>query len=488
MRLDEYEWSRNPRGLHVYSIYQTPLEIERYSAPRFGWAKLLAAGTEYVDDSVALLSRGITPIVRLYLGRWGAAPANRRLLDIMQAFRSVGVRWFEFYNEPNLGVEWQEGFDPSWQDTDNVIRPLMDNWLSWAEFTISIGGYPGFIPLAESDNFPYASIRWMDAFLNYLADNHYDRFRAVLANGAYCATHPYILNHFYQEIPGRGATSARPPEQQNAREGGWHFEYPYDPICQRDDPGRTIYGGTALTPNGDPVGLLAMGQMFNERCATIWGTQAIPVVGTEGGIFPFRGTQTVYQQDTRYPPYNGDSQAHATVAMFEWIANAAPPWFFGVTLWKEDDYYVPTRARAIDLLEQIPPVLKTIPPLETMGDAPVGTVTPVPTGPGPIHGQADYHLVLLSAGLSADWFFETARSYYQTFRPIVTQQSELIDYIPNAQSLGATLIVSAELAEITRSTLQQAYPNVYLDVIVADDLDRVRDIFDTRVRVNRRFG
>ena len=40
--------------------------------------------------------------------------------------------------------------DPNWQDTNNMIGPLMDNWLLFAEFVISLGCYPGFPPLAES--------------------------------------------------------------------------------------------------------------------------------------------------------------------------------------------------------------------------------------------------------------------------------------------------------------------------------------------------
>ena len=106
MRLSDYVWSRNPRGLHVSSIYQTPLEVSRYGQIHAGWAKLMAAGYEYVDDAQVLMSMGITPVVRLYLGRYGAGPFDQNLRSIMDAFIAVGVKWFEFYNEPNLGVEY----------------------------------------------------------------------------------------------------------------------------------------------------------------------------------------------------------------------------------------------------------------------------------------------------------------------------------------------------------------------------------------------
>ncbi len=487
MRLDEFQWSRNPRGLHVASIYQTPLPIERYQAMRCGWCKLIAAGYEYVDDCAALLSAGITPIVRLYLGRWGARPFDRFWRDIMIAFASVGVKWFEFYNEPNLGVEWPEGFDPDWRDFDNVIKPLMDNWLSWAEFTITLGGYPGFIPLAESDHPQYASVRWMEAFLQYLHTAHFDRFRNVLANGAYCATHPYILNHFYQQVPGGGPWSARPPAAQNAEEGGWHFEYPYDPICQRADPGRTVYGGTAQTPHGDPVGLIAMGRMFNERCGVLFGSQAVPVVGTEGGIFPFR--DNVFQQDNRYPPYSEVNHGEATAAMFRWSAEQAPPWFFGVTLWKEDEYYIPGPVRTIGRLGELPVVLKQVPPIEVMGSGFVGGPRAIPQyGPGPIQGAADFHFVVLAPGLDSSWFFETARTYWDRFRPIVTTDLSLVDHIPFSQSAAITIISPPDLIETLRQAASLPYPNAYLDIIEATTREAVATIFANRVAVDRRFG
>jgi hypothetical protein len=479
MRLDQYIWSRNPRGLHVQRALITPLDYSRWTEPHFGWVKLVSAEHEYVDDAMDFLSRGITPIVRLYVERPGAMPFDGRMRDLTLQFVRAGVKWFEFYNEPNLPIEWPGGQWISWQNFDGMIRPLMDNWMIWAEFIAGLGCYPGFTALAESAAPESSSVRWMDAFLNYLSQAHFNRFATLLNNGLYCATHPYILNHFYQEIPGQGATSARPPEAQNAREPGWHFEYPYDPISQTTDPGRTVFGGTAKTPHGDPTGLVAMGQMFNERCAQIWGTQAVPVVGTEGGIFPFND-EVSYQQDNRYPPYNRDSQAEATIAMFEWSARQAPPWFFGVCLWKEDEYYKLGPVRAIERLRETPPLYKTVPPLEVMK---------APPGPGPIHGEPTFHAIILAPGLQPDWFFDTAQAYWNRFRPLVTTGWDFIQYIPNNKSLAATVIAPADMVQSMTTTLQQQYPNVLLDVIVADpDLESVADEFNARVWSDRRFG
>jgi hypothetical protein len=487
MRLDQYVWSRNPRGLHVQRVLITPLDYSRWQKPHFGWVKLVAAQDEYIDDAANFIAMGITPVVRLYVERPGAMGMTPYMRDLTLGYARAGVKWFEFYNEPNLPIEWPPGANITWQNFDGIIRPMMDNWIQWAEFIIGLGCYPGFTALAESDAPDSAAVRWMDAYLSYLNQAYHDRMGAVLANGAFCATHPYILNHFSQEIPGQGPTSARPPEQQNAREGGWHFEYPYDPICQKTDPGRTVYGGTALTPNGDPVGLTAMGSMFNERCAAMWGTQAIPVVGTEGGIFPFPKTAEIpfYQQDNRYPPYTHESQAEATVAMFEWIANQAPAWFFGVCLWKEDDYWEPGPARAITRLIETPPILKNVPPTEVMAS---GSAAPT-FGPGPIQGEPTYHVVLLAPGLDPKWFFDTARAYWNVFRPVVSPVWDFIYDIPHDRSLAVTVISTVDMAQIMSDVVKKQYPNVYFDLIVAaGDLSNVADILNGRVYSNRRFG
>ncbi len=224
-----------------------------------------------------------------------------------------------------------------------------------------------------------------------------------------------------------------------------------------------------------------MGRMFNERCAEYWGTEAIPVLGTEGGIYPFpKDSQTpFYQQDTRFPPYTHESQAEATLAMFEWITNTAPAWFFGVCLWKEDDYYEPGPARAITRLIETPPLLRTVPPIDVLPGV----------GPGPIHGEPDFHMVILAPGLEPQWFFETAQAYWNTFRPIVTSNWTLVEFVPHTKSLAVTVIAPPDMADSMRASIQAKYANVLFDLIVADtDLDSVAEVFNSRVWANRRFG
>jgi hypothetical protein len=490
MLLSDYEWSRNPRGMHNSDVFSYNLDFGMYQRTRMGWVKLVVAGPELIRLLPQFYDLNITPIVRLYMPRVGADPMTRERAAVYEAYAREGVKWFEFYNEPNLGIEWPFGVEPDWRNA-RQIAALCENWLTWAEFIISMGCYPGFIALAESAERGVGAVQWMDAMLNYLAANQYDRFLNVLRGGAYCATHPYILNHFYQEVPGGGPLSARPPRTQNGEEGGWHFEYPYDPISQADDPGRTVYGGTRLTPFGDPTGLTAMGRMFNERCARLFGTQAIPVVGTEGGIWDWPAPgEGFLQQDDRFPPYDNRSQAEATVAMFTWIAAQAPRWFFGLTLWKED-IYLDKGGQALSRLTDVPQRPFDVPDIPVMSDGSVPVFTDNLRGPGPILGQADFHMVLLDNQLDPDFFFRTAQDYWDEFRPIVTTTVEFFELMPYEKSLAVTLLVTAERQFDAEQLIRENYPNTYLDSIVIDEeegLERLAQIFALRVDRGLRFG
>lgn len=507
MLLNEYQWSRNPRGIHNAGVFATP-HYDRYRGIRAGWIKLVSAEDEYVDNIQTFLAAGITPIVRLYRAGSCGLPADTRSYGEVRRYVQAGARWFELWNEPNLGHEWPGGYghaiDP--RDTTNIIAPLMNHWLDWAERVIALGGYPGFIPLAESAVMPLAAIPWIQAMMNYLNAVHHDRFLYVVRNGLWCATHPYIYNHFYQEMPGGGPLSARPPEQQNAAEGGWHFQYPYDPISQASDPGRTVWGGTPSTPLGDPVGLIAMGRAFMELLQRFFGSGAVvPVVASEGGIWPWPGPdEGVRRDDSRFPGFTWESHAEATAAMFDWIANAAPPWFFGLTLWKEDDYYDGPHgvAPAVRRLEGTSSPPKNVPAIgltSTGGPPPVVTtpgppptpeivVVEVPEGPGPVHGTPDYHFVLLAPGLNADWFFQAAEAYWARFRPTVMDTDALIALLPYHKSLAVTVIAPPDQVARMNEQIRERWPTIWYDLVIAETAQGLAEVLNGRVAVGRRFG
>ena len=475
MQLNEYEWSGNPRGLHNEGAYK-PIVRDRYPRLQLGWYKFVTGGEEFAPDCAWLLSNNITPVIRIYRQSPGAAPMNASMRNQWGIYRDVGVKWFEFYNEPNLrNPEWgdapQGGISST--NTEGVIKPLCENWLDFAEYIIGIGGYPGFTSFSETVGVD-GGLQWQDAMLKFIRDHHMDRFQKIIQNGMWAAVHPYTLNHFYQEVPGQPGTP-RLPEQYNAEEPGWHFEYPYDPYTQAYDPGRTVWGGTPKTPYGDPNGLTAMGIAFQQRLKEWFGADPVPAVGTEGGIYPLPIHES-QRTDPRFPAYDRNQHAEATVALFNWMATSGPEWLFGVCLWKEDEYFN----------NGLPAVQR----LEAVQQIPRGGVwVSRGRGPGPVHGDPTFHMVVLAPGLETSWFFETARSYWNTFRPIVTSSWDFIDYIPYEQSLAVTVITPPDMAASMSEAIQRKYPNVLFDLVITNgDQTGIADVFNNRVWSNRRFG
>lgn len=504
MNLRDYRWSKNPRGLHKQGA-PAPVRIENFTFPKMGWAKLVTDSAEYIDLVKLLTAEGCTPILRLYRERMCGLPAFEYWYDLCRQYIEAGCLWFELYNEPNYEIEWpmSDGagrpLDVHWQNETGCIKPLMDNWLDWAERIIEMGGYPAFPGMTETVQPNLATVHWLDVCVKYLRDHHRVRFKNVIANGLWCATHPYLLNHFYQEPIGGPSSKARPYNQLNGNTGGWHFEYPYDPLQQKDDPGRTVYGGTDLTPYGDPNGLVACGRLFQDLLKKYFKAGPVPVVGTEGGIHPIPNPGKLEQPDIRYPPYDRQAHGEATVAMFRWIVEQAPNWFWGVTLWIENSYFYSgdVATPAILRLSGEPVLYKDVLSLNTgypeksagagsSGKQPTASAI---TGPGPLaSGSPDYHWLILAPGLQADWFFQSANRYWQTFRPTVLANWDLIDMLPYSKTLAVTVLARSDTVAYMDKNVRDKWPNIYYDPIVFDTMEEMRAELERRATYMKRFG
>ena len=266
------------------------------------WVKLLDDGSgasRHVCEK--LLDKDIIPVVRIYRGRPNPGRLSDRDKQTIAEFTALGVRYFECNNEPNLPVEWQPG---EWQAGG---RPdvVMENWLVDAEAIIGLGGLPAFPALAQSGyHSEHGSIPWYVNAFRWLDENAHNPAMNVFRNGAWLAVHNVTWNHCYLD-----------------EEGVWHFEYPYDPICQADQPGKTIMDDdNSLLGHRVPVQLLEKH----------FGLQ-VPVISTEGGVLAPKGGWQ--QWDSRYPGYNYNGHAERTVAMFQWLRENADEYFFAICPW-----------------------------------------------------------------------------------------------------------------------------------------------------------
>jgi hypothetical protein len=257
---------------------------------------------------------------------------------------------------------------------------------------------------------------------------------------------------------------------------------------QSHRPGITTISGDAEYPHGDVIGVAGAGEAFLLKAYQLFGGGAIPVVGTEGGIIPVPVNAGSFAQiDNRYPGVTWNSHGQATLAMFNWIATAAPTWMFGITLWKENDYYEGPAGSipAVAQLVQNPPLYKTVLSLDALGGANPGSLS---QGPGPVTITPDYHFVMLAQGFNADWFFNGGSAYYEKFRPTVITNMEYIGNLPYQRSLGLTILATEDIAEYTKNQIAQRWGNVQIDLITVRTEERLAAILRQRVQQDKRFG
>lgn len=307
MNLSDFERPPSLRGIHgspgTHANFDREYWIRQVQDMGMSIYKLMDDGSGSVlEFARTLRTNGIMPVVRMWRNRPNPGTLSSQALSYVKRYIDEGItRWFEVNNEPNLPYEWREG---EWQRGG---RPelVVHNWLKDAEAIIELGGYPAFPALAQCSHHPdSSSIRWYINAFEWMAHNEPDTTREVFSRGAWIASHDGVLNHCYRD------------------EGGeWHFEYPYDPICQADRPGRTI-----MDDDNSLIGHRVPVQLLKEHFDL-----TVPVISTEGAVFvPHDG---ILQWDPRYPGYDVHGHAERTVAMYHWLENNAPDYHFGICSW-----------------------------------------------------------------------------------------------------------------------------------------------------------
>ena len=143
----------NGRGIHwIPTLSQSPDVVDRYvsqaSAMGMKWVVFLNDGDNIgANDYLVrkLTEAGIEPVMRIYTS--GITPINGDIKSMVKHYKSMGVDYFQVYNEPNLRVE--TGGKPA--DVDEYVRL----WSDVAKDVIEGGGLPGFgalSPQGEMDD------------------------------------------------------------------------------------------------------------------------------------------------------------------------------------------------------------------------------------------------------------------------------------------------------------------------------------------------
>ncbi len=100
----------------------------------------------------------------------------------------------------------------------------------------------------------------------------------------------------------------------------------------------------------------------------------------------------------------------------------------------------------------------------------------------------DYHFMILAPGLQSAWFFQAARRYWQRFQPVVTDNWQLLSFIPPDKLVAVTVLARSDTAPFVQEQVQTQRSNAKLDMIVADELPLMESILDARADSGFPFG
>lgn len=305
----------NGRGLHwnpsPYHSYDLDRWLARLVALNIRWLKVLDdGGGSSLRLCAALVDNGIMPIVRLYRDTPNPGHIGHREEQTLRALARLGVRYVETNNEPDLQVEWSVPRPADW------LRQAVDNWLYDAGKCLDAGALPAA---------PALSVGRRDDIVAAIVERG---GRDALLSGAWLAIHNYALNHPLEypddDVHQRGAALSA---AQYAADGAWAWDgVPLETInawrWQDRRPGVTI---------SDDSSAFRYFEYADALCRQALGC-SLPIISTEGGVV------LAWRDDRRYPRVTPALQTERTVAMFDYMQTAAPPYYFAVCPWLAANY------------------------------------------------------------------------------------------------------------------------------------------------------
>jgi formylglycine-generating enzyme required for sulfatase activity len=351
-RISEYTLADYPRppddnghGLHLWTnLYRSASTEDINELRQMGltWVVIVDDGSgNQIESCRLLLENGITPIVRLYRPTPNPGQLSTAYLETVSRYVDIGVRYFLTNNEPDLESEWEEGYRPL---PDNWMEIVVDNFIADADAIIERGGLPGFPPFAlhPLTGSPAAQ---MNPYLLIKEKGREDLFK----KGMWIAVHNYFFNRVYRDDV-----------------GVWHLEYPEDPI-------NAITQQAARTVAEDPLCWRAF-EYYNQLVVEAAG-QSLPIIVTEGG-------PAIGRADPRYPELTAESYGDAMVALFEYMEDEAPDYYFAFCPWNIEDWYPdgvpqPVVGKVKAMMGYVPTPTST--PTQTSTPMPTSTPTSTPT-------------------------------------------------------------------------------------------------------------
>jgi hypothetical protein len=174
------------RGMHwVPTTSSSPAVVDRFVKElkdmHISWCVLLNNGANVGDNDYLvkqLVKNNIEPVMRIHTS--GLSPVDGNLTAAVKHYKSLGVSYFQLYNEPNLKLE-NGGKAPD-------VNRYLDAWIPAAKAVIAGGGLPGFGSLSPQGDVDDKQ------FLKQSLDGLKARGESGLLNTSWLSLHNYGSN------------------------------------------------------------------------------------------------------------------------------------------------------------------------------------------------------------------------------------------------------------------------------------------------------
>ncbi len=284
------------------------------------WVKMLHPGG--LELAELLLEAGIMPVVRIYRHRPNSKDLRKAVMgpeeiDWVKEYLAIGVRYFEFNNEPELPSEWEGGVAPP-DAIDYVARAAIVDM----ETILGLGGYPA-VPATA------VGTKWdlIGKIIEHGGDYLFDE-------PVWLAVHNYNLNHPldypYDRVNRRGV--ALTPKAYRAlgsdawtgpRWGARTLAFINEQRKKGKNPRNDIHD--------DPSCFLAFQRLADLSMKHLG--RHLPIISTENG--PIVGED----DDPRYPTTTPELHAETVVEMAKIMMGTshrydpAPDYYFATAFW-----------------------------------------------------------------------------------------------------------------------------------------------------------
>lgn len=264
-----------------------------------------------------LLKNDIMPIVRIYRPQPNPGTLSPAELTAISDLVSAGVRYFEFNNEPDMGVEWRGGETPL-----DALAIVARNAIVDIEAILQRGGYPGIPALLPGS-------RW-----DLVGEICRLGRRDLLSQPVWQAIHNYSANHPldypYDRVNQEGAPCSRELFNKLALEKwdgdaweGWTLEQLNRFRKEHANPGATAVS--------DPTCWRAY-ERYDQLIRNQIG-RSLPILATENGYVVGE------RQDKRYPKTTPQLHAIQTLEACRIMMGTsrlfdpAPDYYFCTAFW-----------------------------------------------------------------------------------------------------------------------------------------------------------